>query len=107
MDKQNNTPKDIALNTPSRQEVVPLTEYSRLRDQYQALQERNYKLELERSLRRIGLYAAMVLGASCAWACAWVNTKFLLTVCFIALAVVAATLGSMWERRKEKGGENV
>lgn len=105
MDKHTNTnPKGIVPTNPSKQEVVPLTEYSRLRDRYQALQEQNYKLELDRSLRRIGLFVAAVFGVFCAWACSWVDTKFLLTVCFVALAVVAATLGGMWERRKGRGG---
>lgn len=101
-----NPQRPFEKHDPSKSvEMVPLSEYDRLRNRFQDLQEQNYKLELNRSLRRIGLFLLCILWVYFSWCCEWVNTKFLLIVCFIGLGVISATLGSMWERRRGKGGE--
>lgn len=80
-------------------------EIIRLLNQCRSLEERLYRAEKDRSIHRVVLSLIGTFGVYCAWACEWVNAKFLIVVSAICIAVVAATLGSLWEKNRNKGGE--
>lgn len=81
-------------------------EILRLLTRCRSLEERLYRAERDRSIHRVVLSLTGTFGVYCAWACEWVNVKFLIVVSAICIAVVAATLGSLWEKNRNKGGDN-
>lgn len=126
MDRKNTTPvdpkareglvKQFDMNSPVAAQKDPNphrrtgalveAEILRLLNQCRSLEERLYRAEKDRSLHRVALSLTGTFGVYCAWACEWVNTKFLIVISAICIAVVAATLGSLWEKNRNKGGEN-
>ena len=98
---------------PHQAEPLPLkqrspleAEYTRLLNKYRHMDELLYKAERDRSWYRIALSLLGTFMVYLAWACEWVNNKFLIAVSAVCIAVVAATLGSLWEKRHRRGGES-
>lgn len=77
-------------------------EYVRLLNYNQSIVERLYEVEKSHSIRRLVTVLLCTFGVYCCWACEWVNIKFLIAVSAICIAVVAATLGSLWEKYRNK-----
>lgn len=77
-------------------------EYVRLLNCNQSLTERLYEVEKSHSIRRVITVLLGTFGVYCCWSCEWVNTKFLIAVSAICIAIVAATLGSLWEKYHNK-----
>ena len=98
------TPQAEVLSPKQRNPLE--AEYTRLLNKYRHLDEQLYKVERDRSVYRIVLCLLGTFMVYLAWACEWVNTKFLIAVSAVCIAVVAATLGSLWEKRRHRGGES-
>lgn len=97
------TPQAEVL-TPKRNPIE--VEYTRLLAKYHHMEECFYKAEKNRSLNRILLTLLGTFMVYLAWACEWVNNKFIIAVSAVCIAIVAATLGSLWEKRRHRGGES-
>lgn len=91
---------------PPKQRNPLEAEYTRLLNKHRHLEEQLYKVERDRSVYHIALSLLGTFMVYLAWACEWVNNKFLLAVSAVCIAVVAATLGSLWEKRRRRGGES-
>lgn len=90
--------------TPKRNPIE--VEYTRLLAKYRYMEECFYKAEKTRSWNRILLTLLGTFMVYLAWACDWVNNKFIIAVSAVCIAIVAATLGSLWEKRRHRGGES-
>ena len=97
------TPQAEVL-TPKRSPLE--VEYTRLLAKYHNMEECFYKAEKNRSWNRITLSLLGTFMVYLAWACDWVNNKFIIAVSAVCIAIVAATLGSLWEKRRSRGGES-
>lgn len=104
MENPKNPQADSALTIKQRNPIE--VEYTRLLAKYRHMDELLYKADRDRSWYRIALSLLGTFMVYLAWACEWVNNKFLIAVSAICIAVVAATLGSLWEKRHRRGGES-
>lgn len=96
--------KIIQVENPAPKCSPLEVEYSRLLTKYRALEERLYKVKSSRSIHIIVWTLLGTCMVYLAWACGWVNFKFLIAVSAVCIAVVAATLGGLWERAQYEGG---
>lgn len=99
--------KTTQVENPAPKRTPLEVEYTRLLNKHRSLEERLYKAEKDRSIRHIALTLLGTFMVYLAWACEWVNLKFLIAVSAVCIAVVAATLGGLWERAHSKGGDMV
>lgn len=96
--------KTVIVEPPRSRSPIE-NEYTRLLGKHRELEDRFYRLERNRAVYRIVLTLTATFMVYLAWACDWVNNKFLIAVSAVCIAVVAATLGSLWEKHFSRGGE--
>lgn len=104
MKEQNTIPQaERTLQKP----ISPLeVEYTRLLSKYRILEERIAQVEKRRITQRIILWIAGALTVYFCWLCHWVGTEFLLAVCAVSIAIIACSLGILWEKRNNQEGES-
>lgn len=105
IDAMRNTPVRLRPSCPSAylQNGKPIeAEYTRLLDAYRSLEDRVQQRSKKRSLDRILVFLLSIIGVYFSWVCGWVNAQFMSITSAICIAVVAATIGSLWEKRRSK-----
>ena len=105
MTEQNKTPQAAQGIKPEKtQKIVSPQEasYNQLLAQYQALLKHISEEDRNRVWYRIALTAAAALAVYFCWACEWVSKEFLFGVIAISIAVIAYSLGILWEKGRRK-----
>lgn len=99
MTEQNKTPK---IEKPQKPVSPQEASYNQLLAKYHALESRYFQAEKNRVVSRIALTAAGALAVYFCWAYEWVSKEFLLGVGAISIAVIAYSLGVLWEKGRRK-----
>ena len=104
MKDQNTTPQ---AERPLQKIISPLeVEYTRLLAKYRNLEDRTNRVEKRHITYRIILWLTCALTVYFCYLCQWVNSEFLLSVCAMSIAIIASSLGILWEKYNNREGDS-
>lgn len=104
MKDQNTAPQ---AERPLQKTISPLeVEYTRLLAKYRNLEERTNRVEKRRITSRIILWLTCALTVYFCYLCQWVSSEFLLSVCAMSIAIIACSLGILWEKYSNREGDS-
>lgn len=99
---QNKIPQTPKTEKPQKLASPQEANYNQLLAQYQALLKHTAEEDRNRMWYRIALTAAGAFAVYFCWACEWVSKEFLLGVGALSIAVIAYSLGVLWEKGRRK-----
>ena len=92
---------------PLQNTISPLeVEYTRLLAKCRNLEERTNRVEKRRITSRIILWLTCALTVYFCYLCQWVSSEFLLYVCAMSIAIIACSLGILWEKYSNREGDS-
>ena len=104
MKDQNTVPH---AERPLQKNISPIdVEYTRLLSKYHSLEERTNRVEKRHITSRIILWLAYALTVYFCYLCQWVSNEFLMSICALSIAIIAYSLGILWEKYSNREGDS-